>query len=289
MSSSTPGPEPLPSGVLTVGSVSLNPTQEFEIFRPFARFLATRLHDVGIGKGRVVVVDSLSRMAAEIDRGNVDLYVDSPFPASFVCDRSGASPVLRRWKRGSDVYQSVVFTRADSGISSVDDLKGRILAFGEPFSTSGFLMPKAALSHSGLQLFRYEDVAATIPPDEVGYVFSNDVENTVFWVLKGKVAAGAANKDYFLAIAGSRLSELRIIHETERVPRNVVCVRDGLDRQIAKAVEEVLLSMEDDGEGRAALEAFEATIRFDRFPGGTQLHLGPVAALMPYVEEDLGQ
>ena len=54
------------SGVLTVGSVSLNPTQEFETVRPFARFVASRLGEVGIGKGRVVVVDSLSKMIAEI-------------------------------------------------------------------------------------------------------------------------------------------------------------------------------------------------------------------------------
>jgi phosphonate transport system substrate-binding protein len=237
----------------------------------------------------VVVVDSLSKMIVEIDRGNVDLFIDSPFPVSFVCDRSDASPVLRRWKRGSDVYQSVVFARSDSDISSLEHLQGRILAFGEPFSTSGFLMPKAALAHSGLQLVRYEDAAASVPPNEVGYVFSNDAENTVFWVLKGKVAAGAVNKDYFSAIAGSRMSELRVIHETEKVPRNVVCFRDSLDPRVAKAVEDVLLAMENDEEGRVILEEFEGTIRFDRFPGGTAQHLRRVAALMPYVEKDLGR
>lgn len=277
------------SGVLTVGSVSLNPTQEFEVVQPFARFVASRLGEVGIGIGRVVVVDSLSKMIAEIDRGNVDLFIDSPFPVSFVCDRSQASPTLRRWKRGSDVYQSVVFARSDSDISSLEHLQGRILAFGEPFSTSGFLMPKAALSHSGLRLVRYEDDAASIPISEVGYIFSNDAENTVFWVLKGKVAAGAVNKDYFEAIAGSRLSELRVIHETEKVPRNVVCFRDGLDSQVARAVEEVLLAMENEEEGRAILEEFEGTIRFDRFPGGAEQHLSRVVALMPFVEKDLGR
>jgi hypothetical protein len=38
-----------------------------------------------------------------------------------------------------------------------------VIAFGEPFSTSGFLMPKAALSSAGLRLVNYADPAASIP------------------------------------------------------------------------------------------------------------------------------
>ncbi|MCJ7756360.1 MAG: hypothetical protein MUP13_17505, partial [Thermoanaerobaculales bacterium] len=57
-----PGPEPRPPGVITLGSVSLNPAAEHEVFRPLADYLAARLGSVGIGRGRVVVVDSLSTM-----------------------------------------------------------------------------------------------------------------------------------------------------------------------------------------------------------------------------------
>ena len=277
------------TGVLSVGSVSLNPGREYQTFRPFADYLASRLGEVGIGNGRVVVADSLSKMVADLQRGSVDLFIDSPFPVAFVCDRAGSRPILRRWKRGSDVYHSVIFVRADSGIASADDFRGRIIAFGEPFSTTGFFLPKAALASSGLKLVNYEDPAATIQPDHVGYVFSNDAENTMFWVLKKKVAAGAVNADYFEALAGSRIEELRIIHRTEEVPRNVVCVRDGLDPELIRAVEEVLLAMDEDPQGRSVLSGFEQTARFDRFPGGSADQLGRVMELLAYVEEDLGR
>jgi len=212
-----------------------------------------------------VVVGSLSQMVEELREGRVDLFIDSPFPAVFVWQRGDVEPILRRWKRGSDVYKSVVFTRADSGVESVDQLAGKIVAFGEPFSTSGFLMPKAALASAGLRLANYEDPAASIPNDRVGYVFSNDAENTLFWVLKRKVVAGAVNADYFEALAGGRIGELRILHTTEAVPRNVVCVRNSLD------------------------EAFEETTKFDRFPGGSEHDLAHIMTLLPHVQEDLGQ
>jgi len=281
--------QPVPAGVLTFGSVSLNPTHEYEVVRPFADFVAANLHNVGIGRGRVVVVGSLSQMVEELREGRVDLLIDSPFPAVFVWQRTDVEPTLRRWKRGSDVYRSVVFTRVDSGVESVDDLAGKIIAFGEPFSTSGFLMPKAALAAAGLRLVNYEDPAASIPGDRVGYVFSNDAENTMFWVLKQKVVAGAVNADYFEALAGDRISELRILHTTEPVPRNVVCVRNSLDPKVVQAIEDLLLEMHLNDEGRASLEKFEETIRFDRFPGGSDQDLAHIVTLLPHVQEDLGQ
>jgi phosphonate transport system substrate-binding protein len=280
---------PVPSGVLTIGSVSLNPTQEYEVVRPFADYLATNLHDVGIGRGRVVVVGSLSQMVEELREGRVDLLIDSPFPAVFVWQHADVKPILRRWKWGSDVYRSVVFTRADSGIGSIEELRGKIMAFGEPFSTSGFLMPKAALASAGLRLFNYEDPAASIPGNRVGYIFSNDAENTMFWVLKKKVVAGAINADYYEALAGDRISELRILLTTEAVPRNVVSVRNSLDPKVVQAIEKVLLEMHLSDVGRATLEKFEETTKFDRFPGGPEHDLAGIAELLPHVQEDLGQ
>jgi phosphonate transport system substrate-binding protein len=280
---------PAPPGVISFGSVSLNPTREYEVVRPFADYLAANLHEVGIGRARVVVVGSLSQMVEELREGRVDLFIDSPFPVAFVWKHGSVTPLLRRWKRGSEAYRSVVFAREDSGIASVEDLPGRIIAFGEPFSTSGYLMPKAALSSAGLRLVNYEDPAASIPADHVGYIFSNDAENTMFWVLKNKVAAGAVNADYYLALAGDRRDELRVLHTTEAVPRNVVCVRDGLDPQVVGAIERALLEMHLSEDGQAALGDFEETARFDRFPQSAEEDLALIVTLLPHVQEDLGQ
>jgi phosphonate transport system substrate-binding protein len=281
--------EPAPDGVLSFGSVSFNPAQEFEVFRPFANHVVDRLHHVGIGRGRVEVAGSLSQMVEMLRKGRVDVFIDSPFPAAFVWTHGDMTPILRRWKRGADTYRSVVFTRADNGVDAVTDLTGKIIAFGEPFSTTGFLLPKAALASAGQRLVHYADPAASVPEDRVGYVFSNDAENTIFWVLKGKVAAGAVNADYYEALAGELIDELQVLHLTRAVPRNVVCVRNGLDSELVEAIQEVLLEMHLDDEGRAALLQFQQTSRFDLFPGGVDQDLSEIKKLLTQVEEDLGQ
>lgn len=279
----------LPDGVLTVGSVSLEPAREHAVYEPVAAWLAAHLHDVGIGHSRVVVVDSLGAMAERISAGEVDLYFDSPFPVAWIERQTGAQPFLRRWKKGVANYSSVVFTRADSGINDVDGLRGKVIAFGEPFSTSSFLMPKATLMAQGFRLERYEDPAAEVPPDRIGYLFSEDAENTMAWVLRGRIVAGAVNTDYFEEMAGERRDELRVLLETEEVPRHMVCHRADLAPATVRTLEAVLLEMHRDPDGRAVLEAFEGTTRFDRFPIDPGRALAPIRELLPYVETDIGQ
>ncbi len=270
------GPESRPPGVLTVGSVSLNPAAEHDVFRPLADYLGDRLDAVGIGRGRVVVVDSLNTMVEELEAGRVDLYIDSPFPVGFVVQHSETKVLLQRFKQGAEVYRSVLFARADGGIGSLADLRGRMIAFGEPFSTSGYLLPKAALISAGFKLVNLADPAATVPDDEIGYVFSNDAENTMVWVLKGKVTAGAVNEDYFEALAGSRIGELKILHRSKPVPRNIVCARGDLDPDVVRAVVGLLLGMDEDVSGREVLSSFEQTSRFGVFPEGGQQALAGV-------------
>jgi phosphonate transport system substrate-binding protein len=282
-------PELRPSGILTVGSVSLNPAKEHGLFRPFADYLASNLLSVGIGRGRVVVVDSLSTMVREIEAGRVDIYIDSPFPVAFVVQHSGAEVVLQRFKQGAEVYRSVLFARSDGGIEDPSDLRGRMIAFGEPFSTTGYLLPKSGLESAGLNLVDFVDPAAVVPEDEIGYIFSNDAENTMVWVLKSKVDAGAVNEDYFEALAGNRIGELKILYRSIAVPRNLVCVRGDLETDVVSALVAVLLGMDEETTGREVLDSFEQTSRFEPLQRSGEQALADVVGLLPYVAEDLGR
>jgi phosphonate transport system substrate-binding protein len=49
---------------------------------------------------------------------------------------------------GSTGYYSIGFARADSGIKSIEDAKGKVFAFADPNSTSGYLVPGAELQAS---------------------------------------------------------------------------------------------------------------------------------------------
>ena len=71
--SSTPGHDrEEPAGVIRIGSISNEPGKEFEIFQPFADYLAAQLGETGIGHGKVVVARDIDGMATLIAEGEVD-------------------------------------------------------------------------------------------------------------------------------------------------------------------------------------------------------------------------
>ena len=60
--------------------------------------------------------------------------------------------VVPQEKDGTVFYISVMVTRKDSGITSIEQMKGHSLAWADPNSASGYLIPSATLKASGIDL-----------------------------------------------------------------------------------------------------------------------------------------
>jgi phosphonate transport system substrate-binding protein len=86
---------------------------------------------------------------------------------------------------GSTGYYSIGFTRKDTGIKSIEDAKGKTFAFGEPNSTSGYLVPASELTakYGDLKKF-FKDVP-----------FSGGHEQTIVGVANGTYDAGVSWAD----------------------------------------------------------------------------------------------
>lgn len=281
-------PQPTWSGTLTVGSISIYPAQEIKKFLPFSKYLAGELKSEGIDQGKVVVAGSISEMAGLIRERKVDIYMDSPFPAIAVSRLTGSKLLLRRWKGGSAEYHSVVFAQKESAISRLEDLKGKIIAFDRPFSSSGYLLPKMSFAQSGLKLKLVPRDAGPAPlgPSEVGYLFSNDDENTMFWVLRGKVAAGAMDNQSYVSEAKGDIGRLRIAHKTFSVPRQILTLRADLAPGLAARIKEILTGMDRSDAGKKTLQEFERTTRFDELPLQS---LSALSKVREYVASDPDQ
>jgi phosphonate transport system substrate-binding protein len=280
---------PLEKGILSVGSISRSPKKEAAIFQPFANYLARRMAAAGIRRGRVVMASSMAELAELVKTKQVDIFMDGPFTVAVVSRHSGARPLLRRWKRGVAEYHSLLFTRKDSGIESLRDLRGKLIAFSEPSSTSGYLLPKATLMQAGMGLTKYTDAPVKMPSGEIGYMFANSEENIMFWVLRGRVPAGAMSNEEFDLLVKDRRDELKILMQTMKVPREAVAHRADMPTRVLIALEESLLGMDANDEGKQVLEGFDNTAKFDRFPQGAAQAFQPIEALIRLVESEIGE
>jgi phosphonate transport system substrate-binding protein len=192
--------------------------------------------------------------------------MDSFFPSLAVSRLSDSKLLLRRWKMGKSEYQSVIFTRKDSGIARLEDLKGKVIAFEEPFSSTGYFFPKIPLLEKDLRLALKKQGNDPVKPDEVGYVFSHGDSNTIYMVLNGVVAAGTTDDQKYFTLAKS-LGSFKIIHKTVSFPRQLVSYRADLPANLVTRIRDILLNMHRSESGKQILQAFESTTKFEAIPG----------------------
>ncbi len=90
---------------------------------------------------------------------------------------------------GSYGYHSIGFARKDSGISSLQDLQGKTFGFGDPNSTSGYLIPSIEIPQEG-------DEITMNSGDYFGEVkFTGGHEQTVLAVVNGDIDGGVTWAD----------------------------------------------------------------------------------------------
>lgn len=126
----------------------------------------------------------IQAMAA--DQIEFAFHGSSSYAAAYTATDGNIIPLLTSQNLdGSTGYYSIIVTRCDSGLTSLDDLAGRTLAFADPDSTSGYAVPYYNLVQQGYQ-----------PNEFFGAVpFSGSHETGVLGVVNGTFDAAATYQD----------------------------------------------------------------------------------------------
>jgi ABC-type phosphate/phosphonate transport system substrate-binding protein len=270
--------------ILRIASTSSRASDEIKKFLPVATYLAKALATEGITEGQVVVARSLRETAKLLHDGKADLYMDSPFPSMVVSHLSGSKLLLRRWKKGVAEYRSLIFVKNDSGILRLENLIQKTLGFETSYSTSAYFLPKIILLHKGFKLKPMDYPGAPVAPGETGYLFTGDDENTLAWVLKGKVDAGATDDQTYFNEAGREFSNFHVVYKSFPIPRHLVSHRGNLGSRLVAKIKDVLKKMDQSETGKKALHDFENTAKFDEIPAGS---MAPILAGWKFVEAEV--
>ena len=263
-----------PGGVeaktITLGIVApMNQKEVEEHFRDFVRYVARKLSSAPAIEGRIVVAPTQSGLANLLTEQKVDFYMESPYPTYLINNVYGAGKLLlRRWKGGMAEYHTLIFTKRNSETRRLEDLRGKIIAFEDPGSTSGHFLPKFFLSRRGFKLSEKTRIEPNVSRGEVGYIFAYSQDRLVDLVLTKQVAAGAFSNDDYATLDERKKSDITILAETDRLPRHLVSVRRDLAPVLANRLEKILLSMHQDPEGQVILQRTDGTTKFDALPGG---------------------
>jgi len=175
-------------------------------------------------------------------------------PASYVLAKNEANVrvALKSERKGSPYYYAAIITRADSGIKTLEDLRGKTFAFGDPLSTSANVFPRKMFHERGIDPVR----------DFKQILYSGGHDATVLAVLNGKVDAGAtfANSPDSNDTAWMRylknpedVKKIRAIAFSEPIPADNLVINGNLDEPTAKKVEEIFMELSRDAKGKQML------------------------------------
>jgi len=211
-------------------------------YLPMARYLA---REMGCRDGRFTSVVDYAGVVAALETGSVDVAYLSPFPYALATKRMTLkpAPLAMPWVEGSLTYRGIIFTRADSGIQSVADLRGRTFAFGDVTSTTGFLLPRAMLEKQGVfRTLRWRNAGNA-------NMVVNAVENRA-------ADAGAAYESVF-RVAYRKTPEkaalMRVVARTEAIPNGIYVARGDLPDEAVARLKAAFQKMNTDPVGREAM------------------------------------
>ena len=257
---------------LSLGIVFKGPREPLEAhFQDFVDYVTRKLYSMPDLKGRVVVAPTALQLVKPILEKEVDFYFESPYPTYLINTQGVATLLVRRWKGGMADYRSLLFTGKVNGATRVEDLRGKIIAFEDPGSTSGYFLPKLLLLKKGLTVTEKPGLEAKVFSNEIGYIFTYSESKIVDLVLARKVAAGAFSDDDYSTLDENRRTAIVILTQSEPIPRHLVSVRKDLPTETANRLREILLAMHLDEEGRKILQQTDNTAKFDLLPGGEEM------------------
>ena len=193
-----------------------------------------------------VIIPSDSSVVVESFRnGTLDLGYLSSTDAARNLSQETADVLLVHLKNGKPHYKSIWLTKKEKTYQSIDELKGKPVAFASRSSTSGFLIPTWDMMKRGLvgnETSLTDFFSLTLYG--TGYV------SAVEKVLSGEVEAAAVS-DYVYRgdnkyLDDTQKERLRVFQEQGPVPAHTLCVRSTMSEKDRKIIKEALLQMNED-------------------------------------------
>jgi phosphonate transport system substrate-binding protein len=218
----------------------------------------------------VLIAPTAAQLMKLLEEKHVDFYMESPYPTYLINHLGAATLLLRRWKGGMGEYRSLIFTGKESAVARLEDLRGKIIAFEDAGSTSGYFLPKLLLLKKGFSVVEKAGLGAKVAAGEIGYIFAETDKNIVNLVLQRKAAAGAISNDDYAGLDDKSKTLIASLGESESMPRQLVSVRKDMPEPVVKRLKEILLKMHEDEEGGKILRQTDNTTKFDPLPGGAE-------------------
>lgn len=220
-----------------------------DIWEPFIEHL-----EEATGKDvRFFAVQSNAAQIEAMRSGRLHIAGFSTGPTPFAVNLAGAVPfAIMGSEDGRFGYTLQLYTRNDSGIDAMEDLKGKRVAHTSPTSNSGNQAPRALFPKEGI-----------VPGEDYEVIYSGSHDQSMLGVVAGDYDAAPVASEVVDRMADRDLydpNEVKIIYESKPFPTTSYNYVYNLDPELVDKIKEAFFSF--DMEGTALGEEFTGVSQF---------------------------
>ena len=236
-----PQPAPLIVGVFP----RRNATLTSDLFTPLAQYLSRKLQR----EVRLQTAKDFPAFWQGVEEGRYDLVHYNQYHYVLSADRYRV--IAHNEEFGHGTISGAIYVRRDSGIESLQQLRGRSILFGGgPSAMMSYIVPRYMLQQAGVAESDFETRFAASPPNAVLGVFFHQSD-----------AGGAGDVVIDLPVVKKsvQVEEIRMLARSEPIIHLPWAVKQDMSTQLAEQIRQLLVGLKGSEEGQAILKAARLT------------------------------
>lgn len=217
-----------------------NATLTSDLFSPLAKYLSWKLQR----EVQLQTAKDFSAFWQGVEAGRYDVVHYNQYHYVVSADRYRV--IAHNEEFGSGSISGAIYVRRDSGIRSLEQLRGHSVLFGGgPDAMMSYIVPRYMLKQAGLEASDFTTRFATSPPNAVLGVFYRQAD-----------AGGAGDVviDLPMVKHSVRTEEIAIIAKSDPIVHLPWAVKQDMPEQLAERIQQLLVTLKDSEEGRAILK-----------------------------------
>jgi phosphonate transport system substrate-binding protein len=213
--------------------------------------IATHLEQVTGYSFHIAVPTSYASVIEALGTKETDIAWLATFAYILANEKFEAQVALTTVRNGLQSYRGQFVVKADSPIKSIDDIAGRVIAYTDAASTSGYIYPSAILAQSGI-----------VPRNTI---FAGGHPQAILAVLQGRADVGCTYwsppengairdaRDKLLETYPDIENMTRIVGFTDWIPNDTVTFRKDFPEEMKQKIVQALLDFADTETGHQIL------------------------------------
>jgi phosphonate transport system substrate-binding protein len=182
-----------------------------------------------------------------LENGEVDLAFICSLSYVIGVDEGYVVDVATTVIDNKDLYRSYIITHENSGLETLEDLKGKRFAFVDPYSYTGRLAALDMLNNLGYTAEEFFE--------ETFYTYSHDY--AISAVARGAVDAAAVDSilfDMLLDLQNEDAMQIQILEKGPWAGAPPIVVSNKTDNKLKDQIKDLLLTLDDNPRGRQILK-----------------------------------